>query len=200
MIVKICGITSFEDAQHSVECGANALGFNFYKPSPRYLEPEEAQRIMRGLPSQIIKVGIVVAHPNGSNDSWKELPLDAVQFYGLQGPSQIPQTRKQIWVATSPDSIREFPDNRILVDTSWGTGRKEDWEALRHLGRGFILSGGLTPENVREAVRLLHPEGVDVCSGVEISPGVKDPTKIERFIKNAWDESSQKISPQGELP
>ena len=150
---------------------------------------------MRGLPSQIIKVGIVLAHPNGSNDSWKELPLDAVQFYGLQGPSQIPQTRKQIWVATSPDSIREFPDNRILVDTSWGTGRKEDWEALQHLDRDFILSGGLTPENVQEAVRLLHPEGVDVCSGVENSPGVKDPTKIEQFIKNARGKSPQKVSP-----
>ncbi len=195
MIVKICGITSFEDAQHSVECGANALGFNFYKPSPRYLGPREAERIMRGLPRQIMKVGIVVVGRNGNDDSWEELSLDAVQFYGLDRPSQIPQTRKQIWVATSPASIREFPDNRVLVDTSWGRGRKEDWEALRHLNRGFILSGGLTPENVQEAVGLLHPEGVDVCSGVESSPGVKDPEKIERFIRNAWGRFPQEIPP-----
>ncbi len=195
MIVKICGITSLEDAQHSVQCGANALGFNFYKPSPRYIEPEEADRIMRRLPRQIIKVAIVVADHNGSDNSWEELPLDTIQFYGLQGPNQIPQTEKQVWVATSPASIREFPDNRVLVDTSWGRGRKEDWEALRHLDRSFILSGGLTPENVQEAVRLLHPEGVDVCSGVESSPGVKDLGKIERFIRNAWDKLPQKISP-----
>ncbi len=195
MIVKICGITSFEDAQHSVECGANALGFNFYKPSPRYIEPEEAEGIMRRLPGQIMKVAIVVADHNGSDSSWEELPLDTVQFYGLQAPNQIPQTQKQVWVATSPASIREFPDNRVLVDTSWGRGRKEDWEALRHLDRGFILSGGLTPENVQEAMRLLHPEGVDVCSGVESSPGVKDPEKIERFIRNAWGKFPQKIAP-----
>ena len=195
MIIKICGITSLEDAQHSVGCGANALGFNFYKPSPRYLEPKEAERIMSGLPRQIMKVGIVVVDRNGNDDSWKKLPLDAVQFYGLQRPDEIPQTRMQVWVATSPASIREFPENRVLVDTSWGRGRKEDWDALRHLNRGFILSGGLTPENVQEAVQLLHPEGVDVCSGVESSPGVKDPLKIERFIKNAWGKSSQEISP-----
>ena len=200
MIVKICGITNFEDAQHSLECGANALGFNFYKPSPRYIEPGEADSIMRRLPRQIMKVGIVVVDHNGSDNSWEKLALDTVQFYGLQTPDQIPRTQMQVWVATSPDSIREFPDHRVLLDTSWGRGLKEDWEALRHLDRGFILSGGLTPENVQEAVRLLQPEGVDVCSGVESSPGVKDPGKIARFIRNAWGQLPQKIPAQGELP
>jgi phosphoribosylanthranilate isomerase len=198
MLFKICGINTMEDAKQAVEWGANALGFNFYKPSPRFLQPQEAEKIMAQLPHRVMTVGIVVLDREGTVDGWEELSLDALQFYGLGHPGQIPPTRKQIWIATSPDAILDFPDHRVVVDTSWGTGRKEDWEDLRQLKRDFILSGGLTPENVGEAIRLLRPEGVDVCSGVESSPGIKDAEKMESFLRNAWASASRTTSLQGE--
>ena len=87
-------------------------------------------------------------------------------------------------MATGPAEIELFPNSDLLIDTSWGRGIAADWESLRSVPRPFILSGGLTPSNVCEAIRLLHPLGVDVSSGVELSPGRKDPEKIRQFLQN----------------
>ena len=116
--------------------------------------------------------------------SRKAPSLGAFQLHGLEAESQVPAFEKTCYVATSVDRAQAFPNNAIIIDSSWGTGEKADWERLRGLDRPFILSGGLTPENVSSAIRLLDPAGVDVCSGVESSPGVKDWAKVEVFLES----------------
>ena len=176
MIIKVCGITNLEDALRSIECGANALGFNFYPKSPRFIDPDRAERIIDKLPKHILIVGVFVinALPSIAEGQWS-----TVQLHGLSSESEIPLTDKCILVATSPSDVVRFPNHKIIIDTSWGTGKKVLWDTLRAVERPFILSGGLTPDNV------LDPAGVDVCSGVEISPQKKDPTKLRAFVDAA---------------
>ncbi len=180
MIIKICGITNLEDACRSIECGATALGFNFYRKSPRYIEPERAQEIVKQLPIGILAVAVIVVtgHRSPVTGQWS-----ALQLHGLTSESQIPSTDKRVVVATSAASADRFPHHELIIDTSWGTGQKANWQELKGLDRPFILSGGLTPENVAGAIKELRPVGVDVCSGVELSPGKKDPDKLKRFIQ-----------------
>lgn len=187
-MIKICGLTSLDEALLSVKYGANALGFNFYPKSSRFLTPEDAQAIIRRLPSGILTVGVMVVEGEDFGSLFSSVcehipALGAFQLHGLESASQVPAMEKRLIVATSPSRISRFPDREILVDTSWGTGKRGDWEALAKLQQSFILSGGLTAENVTEALDLLSPVGVDACSGVERSPGVKDGIRLERFIK-----------------
>ena len=196
MIVKVCGINTLEDALRCVQWGANALGFNFYFQSPRYIHPEKAFRIVEQLPEAILSVGILVRDPARPDRKGLDFPLDplhswpdfqlamqAVQLYGLDSECQIPETDRRTFVATTIKKLPCFPNREVVIDSSWGTGRREDWEALRQLHRPFILSGGLTPENVAEAIRRLRPAGVDVCSGVESAPGKKDPNRLRAFLE-----------------
>ena len=196
MIVKVWCITNLEDARLCVAWGANALGFNFYVRSPRYIRPEKVARITEHLPSDILSVGILVrksAQPDRDGCYFRvneflcwprdRLPVQAVQLYGLNSESEIPSTDQRTLVATSFEKVNVFGHQEIVIDSSWGTGKQEDWEALRALQKPFILSGGLNPENVIQAIRLLRPAGVDVCSGVELTPGRKDPTLLETFLK-----------------
>lgn len=180
MMVKICGITNRDDALLAVECGATAIGFNFYPPSPRFLDPREAARIVSELPPSILAVAVCVGVP--------DFPLPAGfrawQLHGLTTPDEVPRDGGRVIVAVTPQSAGRFSEFEIIVDSSWGRGRRENWSALAGVRRPFILSGGLTPENVKEAVELLCPAGVDVCSGVEQAPGKKDPDKLKRFIEN----------------
>ncbi|MGH9342089.1 MAG: phosphoribosylanthranilate isomerase [Acidobacteriota bacterium] len=185
MIIKVCGITNLEDALLSIEHGATALGFNFYPKSPRYITPEAAKKITEKLPDDILTIGIIVmtdAHSGQRSAVSGQLPVDALQIYGLKSEDDIPPTDKLVFIATDPDHVSRFPNHDLVIDTSWGTGKKADWDRLRTIDRSYILSGGLTFDNVMEAIRLLNPAGVDVCSGVESAPGQKDPVKLKHFL------------------
>lgn len=179
-IVKICGVTSVDDALLAVQYGANALGFNFYPRSPRYIQPGEALEIIERLPEEVLTVGVFVGHRlHGS------ARISAVQIHGLRFEDEVPQTDARIFVAVTPEEVDRFPNHELIIDSSWGRGQRADWQALQSLQRPYILSGGLTAENVAAAIRLLKPAGVDVCTGVESSPGRKDPDKLRRFLENA---------------
>lgn len=198
-VIKVCGITSLEDAVLSVTAGANALGFNFYPGSPRFIEPAEAAQIIEKLPQKVLKVGVAVTgfplevHDGKQSqlDIWNPGELElagfgAIQIHGASSSAEVPDLKIRTFVATSPERASEFPNHEIVVDTSWGSGTLADWDLiLKVLDRPYILSGGLTPENVGEALQKLRPDGVDVCSGVEKSPGRKDPSKLESFLSIA---------------
>ncbi len=189
LLVKICGITNLDDALSSVRLGANALGFNFYPKSPRYLDPEEVEGMLSEIPDHVLTVAVMVISGEDGLSApsavVKRVPsIGAFQLHGLHRESEIPTCEKPLFVATSPMEVNRFPNHEILIDTSWGRGKMENWEDLRGIDRPFILSGGLRPGNVTEALELLHPAGVDVCSGVEREPGIKDVGKLERFMKN----------------
>ncbi len=182
-MAKICGIKNLDDALRSVDYGANALGFNFYPPSPRYLDPERADRIIEKLPPNILAVAVLVV--GRSLDISPQ--CSALQLHGLSSEADIPSTHARILVATSPEEAWRFPHHEIVIDVSWGRGKKADWEKVKQLDRAFILSGGLTPGNVVLALQKLQPVGVDVCSGVESIPGNKDPAKLKQFLSAVQD-------------
>ncbi len=188
-LVKICGITNLDDALSSVRLGANALGFNFYPKSPRYLEPEQVEKILPEIPEHVLTVAVMVISGEDGLSApsavVKRVPsIGAFQLHGLHHESDIPLFEKPLFIATSPMEADRFPNHAILIDTSWGRGKAENWDDLRRIDRPFILSGGLRPGNVREALELLQPAGVDVCSGVERAPGIKDVGKLKRFLEN----------------
>ena len=178
MLIKICGITSVEDGQLALDLGANALGFNFYPPSPRYLSPAKAVDLIDRLQGNYLRVGLFV----GPSIDWN-LPLDAFQVHGFNDPEDIPSRQgRRVIVATDVRQWRSFPDHEIILDDSWGSGRKADLRLLRSIDRPFILAGGLNHSNIRPAIDLLQPAGVDICSGVERSPGRKDPERLRRLF------------------
>ena len=192
MLLKICGITNLDDAIQSVRHGANALGFNFFPESPRYIEPEKISQIVAALPSEVLKVAIVVVPKKKEDEKWEKLltvlgrlPIDVLQLHGLRSESEVPKTTKRVFVATSPSKAHSFPGREIIIDISWGRGVRADWDEVRKLKSQVILSGGLTPENVEQAIRFLQPVGVDVCSGIESSPGIKDISRLKSFLDTA---------------
>lgn len=197
--VKICGITNPEDAQTAVDAGADALGFVFWKKSPRYVAPDTAAAIIKGLPPFVTTVGVFVNEGEGViRSTLKRAGLDRVQFHGDEPPELIarfgPGTIKAIRVRDKGDilKIRDYDASAYLLDAyreglPGGTGRTFDWGLAvkaKELGR-VILSGGLNPKNVTEAIGLVHPYGVDVSSGVEMAPGKKDRAKVREFIRLA---------------
>ncbi len=202
--VKICGITNFEDARAAADLGADMLGFNFYEGSKRYLEPAVAAKIINGLDGRVDPVGVFV---NADIDTIQrtvvEVGLAAVQLHGHETSKFVSKVAETCGMPVikalrvSPgflvEVIREFSADSILLDvfspTAFGgTGERFDWSiavaAKEHTDR-LILAGGLTPENVAEAVELVRPYAVDVASGVEFAPGKKDAKKMEAFIRNA---------------
>ncbi len=188
-LVKICGITNLDDALSSVRLGATALGFNFYPKSPRYLDPEQVEQMLPKIPEHVLTVAVMVISGEDGLSApsavVKGVPsIGAFQLHGLHHESEIPPSEKPLFIATSPMGADRFPNHEILIDTSWGRGKAENWKDLRGIARPFILSGGLRPGNVREALELLQPAGVDVCSGVERAPGIKDVGKLKRFMEN----------------
>lgn len=194
--VKICGITNPEDALFSVAHGVDALGFIFYKPSPRYVHPERVSDIVSALPPFVTPVGVFV------NTDRKEIletvrstGIRAVQLHGDETPADclgypIPVIRAlRVGDGFNPATLRDYPVDTFLLDTAkkgWygGTGETFDWqvasEATAH-GR-IILSGGIDPSNVADAVRTVNPYAVDCCSGVEAAPGRKDHARIREFL------------------
>lgn len=211
-LIKVCGITRMDDALSAIESGANALGFNFYPQSSRFLDFQEAERIVNGLPGGILAFGVVVHGfpPNAAagpatetntgmeseNSDEYNIPefIDIVQIHGIQEASQVSGSVRPVLVAVSPDTAPQFKDYDIIIDTSWGEGKLADWEKTSKLTRPYILSGGLNPGNIEEALESLDPAGIDVCSGIESSPGRKDYVKMKAFLEktNAFYRKKQR--------
>jgi len=199
MKVKICGITRLDDALHACSCGADALGFVFYARSPRCVSPEQAQPIIAALPPFVTTVGLFVnAVPEEVSACVARCGLDAVQYHGDESPEVCAaapvKAIKALRVkdAASLDGHAEYLTSGLLLD-AWcesaygGTGHTFNWGLAGEVARQrpIILAGGLTPENVCEAVGTVRPYAVDVSSGVESAPGVKDPLKVAAFIAAA---------------
>jgi len=198
--VKICGITNYDDAKAAVECGVDALGFVFFKKSPRYISPRNAASIIKTLPPFIISVGVLV---NESADNTEkvvsETEIDIIQLHGEEPPEMCRFSRRVIKAirVKSLESLAPLESYRNAVsaflldayapDTLGGTGRIFNWDIAvkaKQLGR-VILAGGLTPDNIADAVRHVTPYAVDVSSGVEIEKGKKDHTRMRLFVERA---------------
>ncbi len=200
--VKVCGITNEVDALGAVEAGADALGFNFVEGTLRCLEPERARAIIRDLPAFVATVGVFVDAPLGRMRATGRLcSLTLLQLHGEEPPGVCRALGAEGWriikafKMKGPESLEEMRRYRgcaRLLDAyqpglAGGTGRSFDWElaARAQEEAPIILAGGLTPENVEEAVRRVKPYAVDVCSGVEAEPGRKDTGLLRDFIKRA---------------
>jgi phosphoribosylanthranilate isomerase len=197
--VKICGITSAEDARDAVLLGADAIGLNFYANSPRYIDASGAAKIIESLPPLVTVVGVFVNHPDPQNleDFALSLGLHAVQLHGNETPdycSMIQRVRviKALRVDSNfrVDTLRSYGSRTFLLDACsndqfGGTGKKFNWDLVfgANAFGSIIVAGGLNPDNVAQAVGTLHPYGVDVASGVESKPGKKDYEKMRRFIE-----------------
>jgi phosphoribosylanthranilate isomerase len=186
-----------EEARVAIDNGADALGFNFWEPSPRYVTPEAASRIIEGIAPFRASIGVFV---NETLERIEELAsnlcLTAVQLHGDESPEFCARingvrTIKALRVGDGfePESIRCYPTNMILLDAAvrgsyGGTGRTVDWMKAAECARiaRVILAGGLTADNVAEAMAAVCPEGIDVCSGVEAEPGRKDLNKLRDFM------------------
>lgn len=198
--VKICGLTNLPDAQAAVAAGADLLGFIFAEASPRRLTIEAAAAITREIPPHILKVGVFV---NPTEDlvlqALRACELGLLQFHGQETPEfctsfgVMNMKAFRVRDERSLRALKDYPTDAWLLDTfsekqAGGTGQTFDWAlavAAKKLGRPIFLAGGLTPENVAEAVRQVQPFAVDVSSGVELSPGKKDHGKVEAFIRAA---------------
>jgi phosphoribosylanthranilate isomerase len=197
--VKICGITTWDDARLSIDLGASALGFNFYPSSPRAISPADAWKIIRRLPPFVEAVGVFVNWPPlVVNALARALRLHTAQLHGGESPEEVAAVARSHRVIKAvrvgrgfrPVSLSRYRRaDAILLDgfargLHGGTGRTLDWNlarAARRYGR-IILAGGLTSENIAEAIRVAEPYAVDVCSGVESRPGRKDPARLRALI------------------
>jgi phosphoribosylanthranilate isomerase len=197
--VKICGITNLEDALSSIKAGCDALGFVFYRRSPRYITVKRAKEIIKNLPKGIIKIGVF------ANAKEKEIrkianscKLDILQFHGNESPKFCARFKgykiiKAFRIRGRVDfkDILKYKTFAYLFDTFLktkigGTGKVFHWEFLTDIdkiNRPIFLSGGLTAKNVSRAINTVHPDWVDVSSSVESSPGKKDHKKVREFIK-----------------
>ena len=194
--IKICGITNIEDALYATEHGVDALGFNFYRKSPRYIDPEKAAEIIGQLPPFVVPVGIFV---NEREDRIRDVQfttgIKVLQFHGDERPEFCERfggraiKAFQVKDRESLKNLAHYHVSALLLDSykegvRGGTGVAFDWHlavVAKTFGR-IILAGGLTPENVTEAVKLVQPYGVDVAGGVEKEPGIKDHAMVNKFI------------------
>ena len=201
--IKICGITNLDDALHAVECGADALGFNFYEKSPRYIDPIAVNDIVSKLPRSVSTVGVFVnSSLNEVDDIHKRSNVGWIQLHGDETPEFVQNITdrgslviKAIHLSNSfdPNSLLQYRETselvEFLVDTPslgyGGSGEVFDWRLaakFKEVVPKFYLAGGLSPENVADAIRTVRPAAIDVCSGVEVYKGKKDPKKVAAFI------------------
>lgn len=199
-LVKVCGITRPEDAALACREGAGAIGLNFWRGSKRFVEDGRAREVVAAIAPGVLKVGVFVnPHPLSVTETVAELGLDVVQFHGDERP--------EAWSTLSGNSviraIRVFDQTSLTQATGWnpryflydsfapgygGSGQSAPWRTIAAgAHRPFLLAGGLTALNVAEAIETVRPDGVDVASGVESEPGVKDPDKLLAFIRNAQE-------------
>ena len=197
-LVKICGITTLADALAAIDAGADALGFNFYAPSPRYISPENTREIVNKLPPTILKVGVFV------NEDVKsvarivdEARLSAVQLHGDESPEYCSQLFGtyiiKVFRAGDDFDPETYNVDAIMLDTKddllrGGTGRVFDWSIAQRTNNSvpkLFLAGGLSPENVSNAIATVRPYAVDACSSLEEIPGRKDHARVRAFVSAA---------------
>lgn len=200
--VKICGITNLADALATASAGADALGFNFYSRSARFITPPAARRIIEELPAGVLCVGVFVNEggPEDVRRAALEANVGAIQLHGDESPEYCRALDdcfviKALRVGADfrPESVLEYQADAILLDAfdgreRGGTGRVFDWRLARRtreLGPKLFLAGGLTVENVAAAIAAVRPYGVDACSGLERAPGQKDAGRVRAFIEAA---------------
>ncbi|RMG68221.1 MAG: phosphoribosylanthranilate isomerase [Calditrichaeota bacterium] len=194
--IKICGITRLSDALHCASLGVEMLGFNFYPESPRYIEPARARAIIHRLPPSVLPVGLLVRPSRREVEHLIETTgVRMVQLYFPQADVRLAELPVPAILAhpLNPET-RQLPDwataRYLLLDAVrpgllGGTGRTLDWRAIPpELPRNrLMLAGGLTPENVTDAITMVRPAAVDVASGVETAPGQKDPARVSAFVQ-----------------
>jgi phosphoribosylanthranilate isomerase len=200
--VKICGITNLEDARAAVRAGADALGFNFYRRSPRFIEPETARRIIQELPAAVLTVGVFVNEggPEAVARIADRACVAAVQLHGDESPRYCRALKDRFVIKAlrvrddfEPESAAHYETDAILLDAfvesaRGGTGRVVDWSLARRtreLVPKLFLAGGLSPENVASAIQAVEPYAVDACSRLESAPGRKDASRLRAFIAAA---------------
>jgi phosphoribosylanthranilate isomerase len=211
MEIKICGITNMDDAAKAFAYGADALGFIFYAKSPRYVSPETAMRVIRNLPDDISKVGVFVNHDSHAvKEIYDFCGLDLIQLHGDESPAYCSEFPQSILIkAIAPGSqedlgtVKQYAVKAIMLDAResglyGGTGKRSNWELAAKLKEmhPLVLSGGLNPGNILSAIKTVSPHAVDVNSGVELSPGKKDPKKVQSVIetvRTAGKKSATKI-------
>lgn len=197
-LVKICGITNLDDALAAVTAGVDALGFNFYKPSPRYITPQHAREIIEQLPGSILTVGVFVnEESNTVRAIANEAGLRALQLHGDESPEYCRALTgfyiiKTFAVSDSFDiqAPRAYEVEAIMLDTKHhnlrgGTGQVFDWSVAKQLRptiSKLFLAGGLSPENVENAVEIVRPFAVDACSALEDRPGIKNHERMRVFV------------------
>jgi phosphoribosylanthranilate isomerase len=204
VIVKICGVTRPEDAEVAAQAGADWIGLNFWPRSRRYVALERAVEVAAAIPGDVKKVGVFVNAPAPTVvDVAHRVGLDILQFHGDEDAHYLAAFAEEFAGRTLQAlRVRDATDLRLLEqlagvdtvlldapsDSYGGSGRTFDWTLARQAkahGKRIVLAGGLTPENVAQAIREVRPFGVDVAGGVEASPGVKDADKIRRFLEAA---------------
>ncbi len=220
VLVKICGITNAADARAACEAGANSLGFNFYPKSPRFIAKADAAKIRTQLPNEVEAVGVFVNLPAPEiAELHRELRFNAVQLHGDESPEVVSDLARALKVIKAFRVDKNFPMEKFaayleasafLLDAAesgqfGGTGHTTDWEVARQaaVAHRIILAGGLTVENVADAIRVVRPYGVDVASGVENKPGRKDHGRLREFIqevRRAEKELQQQTPPAQESP
>jgi len=198
--VKICGITNWTDARDAFEAGADFLGFNFYRKSPRYIAPAAARRIVRRLPDGVSSVGVFVNEPEAETLLIaREVGLDFVQLHGDETPNVVSRLQRTVPVIKAlrvrgtlrrAELVRFQEASGILLDgfdrkLRGGTGKRVEWKLAKPAGRSrrIFLAGGITPENAAEAVLTAQPYAIDVCTGVELRPGKKDAGRMRALVQ-----------------
>ena len=200
--VKICGITNLADALSAVEAGADALGFNFYGPSPRHIEPNAARAIIDQLPATVLSVGVFVneASPERVEQIADAAGVAALQLHGDESPEYCNAVADRYVIKVlavdsdfDPQRALNYKVQAIMLDAAdrkarGGTGRTIDWSVARRTGElvhRLFLAGGLSPQNVAEAIAAVRPYAVDACSALETTPGKKDPERVRAFVTAA---------------
>jgi len=195
-LVKICGITNVADAQAAVDAGADALGFNFYRPSPRYITPDDAREIINRLPQSVLTVGVFVnENPQALLLVAEQAGISAVQLHGDESPEYCQELGGKYVIkafgATNNLNFNAYRVDAIMLDTKdellhGGTGRVFDWSIAQRATSSvpkLFLAGGLSPENVAEAIARVRPYAVDACSSLEMRLGKKNHERVRAFIK-----------------
>ena len=197
MFIKVCGITSREDALAAVEVGANALGFNFYLGSPRYITMEAAKHIAAEIPEDVLKVGVFVNELRSNVEkNITDAGLHVAQLHGEEDPMDVLDYTVQVWKAFrvtqdfDPLTLEIYRARAYVLDGPagalfGGSGEAFDWHAVRGVRKPLVIAGGLDATNVAAVIRELQPVGVDACSRLEISPGRKDKQRMREYVQAA---------------
>ncbi|HEU4434024.1 MAG TPA: phosphoribosylanthranilate isomerase [Pyrinomonadaceae bacterium] len=198
--IKICGITNLDDALAAVDAGVDALGFNFYKPSPRYVSPQIAREIIAQLPNEILTVGVFVNEPSPQSVEAvaREANVSAIQLHGDESPAYCHDLKPRYVIKAlaggddfDPTRAAAYDVEAILLDTKddtlrGGTGRVFDWSIAQRVRRTvpkLFLAGGLGVQNIADAIASVDPYGVDACSALEETPGKKSHERMRAFVK-----------------